>query len=471
MSTGIPKEIPTETAGDAVDGDGKMMKRWKRYPAYKDSGVEWLGGVPVGWDVKRLKDSIELCKNGVWGDDPNGKDDIRCIRVADFNRLSFTVNIENQTYRAVLNKDLNGRTLKNGDLLIEKSGGGEKQAVGTVVCYNLDNKAVCSNFIARLLISINYYANYLVYLHATLYSICINQRSIKQTTGIQNLDIHSYFNENVAYPPLPEQHAIATFLDAQTARIDTLIAKKERQIELLKENRAALISHAVTKGLDPDAEMKDSGVEWLGEVPKHWEITKLTRLTTRIGDGLHGTPEYVDESPYYFINGNNLSDGSIKITSSTRCVSEDEFQKYSITLDESTLLISINGTIGNIANYQAESIILGKSAAYINCGRLLSRSFLYFLLQSREVENFFQYEMTGTTIYNLSLASIRNIPVPLPTFSEQNDIITYLDRETARIDTLVEKVETSIATLREYRTALISAAVTGKIDVRDEVVA
>lgn len=209
---------------------------------------------------------------------------------------------------------------------------------------------------------------------------------------------------------------------------------------------------------------KDSGVEWLGEVPEHWSTTKLCFLTEKIGDGIHATPEYVDESSYYFINGNNLIDGCILTSNSTRCVSESEFEKYDLKLGPNTLLLSINGTIGNVAFYNNEKVVLGKSAAYINCDKGLSKSFLYFFLKSESSEKYFFREVTGTTIANLSLKSIRNLVVPVPSQNEQQLVARFLDHETARIDALIAEQERLIELLKEKRQAVISHAVTKGLD-------
>jgi type I restriction enzyme S subunit len=235
----------------------------------------------------------------------------------------------------------------------------------------------------------------------------------------------------LAFPPLAEQNAIVRFLDHANRRIERYIRAKKKLIALLNEQKQAIIHRAVTRGLDPNVRLKPTSAEFLGSVPEHWRIAKLQRLTTRIGDGLHGTPQYVDNSPHHFINGNNLVNGSIVLTSSTRCVSPAEARKHKNPLDESSLLMSINGTIGNVAYYQGESIVLGKSAAYMNCGNALSRNYLFFFLQSAGVQNFFRREVTGTTIFNLSLESIRNLPVALPSLTGQLEISSFLDLRTA----------------------------------------
>ncbi|NLY32118.1 MAG: restriction endonuclease subunit S [Firmicutes bacterium] len=194
------------------------MVRYKPYERYKDSGVEWIGEIPEHWKIGRLKHSVEGCIGGVWGEEPgDDENDIVCVRVADFDRVKLTVNEENLTFRSIPLSQRKRRELNEGDLLIEKSGGGDQQPVGTVVINTIKLPAVCSNFIGRMPVSNRYSPYFLSYLHSAAHSIRLNVKSIKQTTGIQNLDIASYLNEKVAFPPLKEQQAIANSLDHKTS--------------------------------------------------------------------------------------------------------------------------------------------------------------------------------------------------------------------------------------------------------------
>ena len=217
-------------------------------PRLKPSGVEWLGEVPEHWEVARLKWSTSGTVNGVWGDEPDGENDIACVRVADFDRRGFRVHFDDPTMRAVTRSQRSGRELRPGDLLLEKSGGGEKQMVGCVVLFDHAEPAVNSNFIAR--VSPVGSPRFWAYLHAALYSGKLNYPAIKQTTGIQNLDSNAYFDTPTVFPPLAEQEAIAAFLDKETARIDGLTSQVERAIKRLQEYRTALITAAVTGKID-----------------------------------------------------------------------------------------------------------------------------------------------------------------------------------------------------------------------------
>jgi type I restriction enzyme S subunit len=181
----------------------------------------------------------------------------------------------------------------------------------------------------------------------------------------------------------------------------------------------------------------------LGKIPSDWEVKRLGEIVEKIGDGLHGTPEYVDSSKYYFVNGNNIKDGSILINTNTKCVSEDEYTKHKKELKYKALLLSINGTIGSLAFYKNENIVLGKSAAYINC-KDENVDFLFYYLQSSSVLTFFEEELTGSTIRNLSLKSIRDTPIKLPPLPEQTRIAEVLcawDKAISNVQATIEQVE------------------------------
>jgi type I restriction enzyme, S subunit len=217
----------------------------------KDSGVEWLGEVPAHWELMQLRRTVSDCVNGIWGNEPeNDGSDTIVIRVADFDRPKLSIVSDGFTYRKIDSKEKRSRVLARGDLLLEKSGGGEKTLVGQVVLFDKEFAAVTSNFVAKMTPGPNFSSSYLNYVFCRFYSSNINYCSIKQNTGIQNLDSASYLSEKFGFPPLHEQERIAAFLDHKTAKIDTLIEKQQRLIELAQERRTALISAAVTGKID-----------------------------------------------------------------------------------------------------------------------------------------------------------------------------------------------------------------------------
>lgn len=217
----------------------------------KPSGVTWLGNVPKGWCIHRLRRTTFKEVNGFWGDEPTGDGtDITCIRVADFDRYKRRVKDGEKTNRSVPAAKCFSRLLNVGDLLLEKSGGGEQTPVGCVVLYDKVGAAISSNFIARLTPLEDFDSSFLCYLHQALYDVGITKLSVKQTTGIQNIDSFWYLNERAPFPPKAEQVQIAAHIDRDTTKLDTLITKYQRELELLAEYRASLISHAVTGKID-----------------------------------------------------------------------------------------------------------------------------------------------------------------------------------------------------------------------------
>lgn len=209
---------------------------------------------------------------------------------------------------------------------------------------------------------------------------------------------------------------------------------------------------------------KDSEINCLGEVPRHWETKRIQDITTRVGDGLHSTPNYVDSSGYHFINGNNLVEGRILITENTKCISKIEFEKYKIRISNRAILLSINGTIGNLALYRNENIVLGKSAAYINLKNMTNRRYIYFFLQSITVLNFFATTFAGTTINNLSLKTLRTTDIPFPPLSEQKAIADYLDTKTAQIDQKIDLLTQKATQYGKLKQSLINETVTRGLD-------
>lgn len=421
-----------------------MRRRQKRYAKrtdFRSSDIAWLGRIPSEWAINRLK-HIASWKSG---------DNITAQSIS-----------QDGEYPVYGGNGLRGYTSSfthDGEYVLV---GRQGAHCGNV--HFVTGKFWASEHAVVVTLKPKYSSAWFANL---LRGMTLNQYS--ESAAQPGLSVDRIQNLSAPVPPIAEQEAIAAFLDRETGRIDGLVAKKERLIELLQEKRTALISHAVTKGLNPDAKMKDAGVEWLRQVPEHWCVTKLVFVTERVGDGLHGTPEYLDGSGLYFVNGNNLVAEHIRFFDNTREVTATAYQTHKLPLGEETVLLSINGTIGNLGLYRGEKIMLGKSAAFINCKPKLDRLFLTKYLQSNPVRRYFDLELTGTTISNLSLASIRQTPILLPPLSEQIEIIGAIEQQTSKLDALIDTVTLAIERLREYRTALISAAVTGKIDIRNVV--
>ncbi|MDD2885214.1 MAG: restriction endonuclease subunit S [Dechloromonas sp.] len=453
--------------------------KYAAYEDYKSSASDWLGSVPSHWHVDRLKWSTNGCYNGVWGDDPNDLDDLVCVRVADFDRDRFVVVNNPPTVRAIEAGQRRNRLLQKNDLLIEKSGGGEKQLVGCVVQFTGDFPAVCSNFVARLPIARGCDPRYLTYLHSAIYAARLNYPAIKQTTGIQNLDSGEYLNISAAYPPLDEQQTIARFLDAKTTQVDTLVAQKRQLIAKLKEKRSALIARTVTRGLSPEAakaaglepnpEMKDSGVEWLGKVPKHWSTTRLKYAANRIIDCPHDTPIYDPTGSYLVVRTADIDSGTLDLSRAYR-VDESEYLRR-IRRAKVVPKDILYGREGERWGYAAlapkeTTVCLGQRMMQFQVSVRFDPGFLMWHLNARSVYEQGAVDVTGSTAPHVNVETIRNYLLAEPPLAEQVAIAAFIDSETEQLDGLVMQINEAIARLTEYRQALITSAVTGKIDVR-----
>ena len=451
-----------------------LTEKYKPYPSYKPSGVKWLGEIPAHWEVKRLKDTVMSYQNGVWGEDPDGSNDIVCVRVADFDRVSLRVKSDRPTLRSVHPRVVQERGLYPGDLLLEVSGGGDRQPVGTVVIYDHQLPAVCSNFISQLRPTEDFDSFFLTYVHSALYSARINVRSIKQSIGIQNLDKANYLNEAMGFPPLPEQQAIAAFLDRETSRIDALVSKKERLIELLREKRSALVTRAVTKGLDPDATLKNSGVEWLGEIPAHWEVKRLKYLVGKVGSGKTpkgGAERYVDDG-VMLLRSQNVHFGQLYLADVAYIDTDTDNEMAGSRVQEGDVLLNITGaSLGRscVARLGGIDANVNQHVCILRADQQLdSPEFLAYSVESRSLQGQIFNNENGVSRDALNFEQIGDLVFARPAINEQGTIAAFLDRETAKLDSLVAKVREAIERLRELRTALISAAVTGRIDVSEE---
>jgi type I restriction enzyme S subunit len=315
-------------------------------------------------------------------------------------------------------------------------------------------------------------SRFLVYLHSHLYSGRVNFRSIKQTTGIQNLDSQAYLDEPITYPPLEEQQTIARFLDFKTAQIDALIAKKKALLDKLAEKRTALISYAVTKGLDPSVPMKDSGVEWLGEIPAHWESKKLKFSVSYIGSGKTpkgGSEVYVQEG-IMILRSQNVHDDGLRLDDVAFITDEaDAAQPTSRVLAGDVLLNITGASIGRTsivptpfpqANVNQHVCILRPIRDQ------LIPEFLHLLLCSRQAKDQVSSLGNGTSREGLNFTQVGGLVFAFPPAAEQVEVVSNLEVKVRALNNQSMKVKSVIERLVEYRSALITNAVTGKIDVR-----
>ncbi len=435
----------------------------------QESGVPWLGSVPCTWAIKRLRRTIKFSRIGTWGAEPDGINDIACVRVADFDRLGFRIATDVPTYRAVEESDRRGRVLSNGDLLLEKSGGGELQPVGAVARFESSQIAVCSNFLAKITCSTDCDSRFITYVHAHLYSGRVNVRSIKQTTGIQNLDSFSYFSEMVAVPPLEEQRSIASFLDCEATRIDRLIAEKTRLLDLLTEKRSAVITLAVTRGLNPNGETAACDLLGTDLIPTHWQIKQLGHIS-KIGNGStpdRENPDYWEGGEHPWLNSSvvNLAgvyDASDHVTAlATR-------ECHLPLVPPGSVLVGITGEgrTRGMATLLHFSATINQHLAFLTPRpEVVDGRFLRWTLHSFYQALRLTSDGAGSTKGAITCHQLAHFKVPLPPLKEQHAICDHLESALPILDRLKHTVHEAIDLLREYRSALITAAVTGRIKV------
>jgi type I restriction enzyme S subunit len=419
---------------------------------------------PTHWRNVRLKQTVTACQNGTWGGEPNGgAEDLICVRIADFDRVRLRVDLSNPTTRNVSEQYRRGRMLIRGDLLLEKSGGGDGQPVGAVVLYEGDSPAVCSNFIARLPVAPGFDARFLCYLHAALYRLRVNCRSINESTGIQNLDSRRYLSEIVRVPDLAEQRQIADHLDAKTAVVERLVRNKQCMLELIRERRETLLTQVTSRGLDRGMQRRKAGPAWLGEVPAHWRVTRLKFI--RSGAFLYGAGEQSDGAdlncPRYIRITDLTGDGALR-EDTLQSLPEHLAAPY-ILQDGDVLFVRSGANVGQTLRYREQ---WGRACFASYLVRLrpdrcqILPDYLYYYTQGRSFQHQVRLGTVQATIANLSADRYGNFAVPLPPIAEQRAIVEFLQARTRVIDSLARTIRLHIERLQEYRAALVVDLVT-----------
>lgn len=448
------------------------MNGFKPYPAYKDSGDEWLSEVPEHWDVLPLKHFAEVDNSGCYGVEPADGVHIRPVATTAQIDSEGRFDVGRMSNRGFSAQELARYECSPGDVLVVKSSGSAENIIsGKAGLVRIDTPPfVFSNFLMRL----RYRKD--ICLPSFLYSLLIShltRERIKQmcsTTTYPNLQVGLYTSAKLPCPPLNEQTQIARFLDHETARIDALIEEQQRLIELLKEKRQAVISHAVTKGLDPTVPMKDSGVEWLGEVPAHWGTNALNKLTVKITNGYVGpTRDILVESGVPYVQATHIKRGVVNFDDAYFVTPEWSMKMSKSILQEGDVLIVQTGAgTGDVG------VVSSREAGY-NCHALiilqtdksvLSGVFLGQVLQSHFGQSVLYSIRTGGMHPHLNCGEVKFVKIPVPPLREQEEISNFVKTFSEQAEKLIIEAGTTMDLLQERRSALISAAVTGKIDVR-----
>jgi type I restriction enzyme, S subunit len=431
------------------------VRRFKPYPEYKDCGVEWLGEIPAHWEAKRLKfvAPVRISKLGAKPDN------------ATYIGLEH---VESWTGRLLLDTqpesvDSVVAAFEPGDVLFGKL----RPYLAKVARPSFGG--VCTSEIVPLRPTVAYSQDYLFYnlLNAPFVRWL---DSLTYGARMPRVSPEQLSSTSMPVPPGAEQRGIAAFLDRETARIDALVAKKEALIALLQEKRTALITRAVTKGLDPTAPMKDSGIEWLGEIPAHWEVAPIyARYEVALGKMLDSKRVTGEFSGLYLRNVDVQWDLINTEDLPTMDFAPWERERY--LLKPGDLLVCEGGEVGRAAIWKSN---MGECFYQKALHRVRPRSekeaprFFYYLMYTAAKAGIFTASGNPNTIDHLTGVQLRHYRFPFAPPQEQRTIVASLDLVTADLDGLIAEIRAAIGRLNEFRTALISAAVTGKIDVRGE---
>jgi type I restriction enzyme S subunit len=445
------------------------LRAFKPYPKYKDSGVDWLGKIPVHWEAKRLKRLFKVVNGSTpRSEEPSYWDgDIPWVTPDDLGELTSTELLEPRRYITEDGYHSCGTSMvPKGSLILST-----RAPIGHLAIAGVN---LCTNQGCRSLVFCKEHNRYFFYY--LLFAARSELESWGQGSTFMELSKTKLEYVSLTNPPFHEQCAIAEFLDRETAKIDTLIAKKERVIELLQEKRTALITRAVIKGLDPNVPMKDSGVEWLGEIPEHWEVKSLRHiLLGGTQNGLYkergyyhndGIPMIQMGEAFAFPIVERCANDRVRLTPSELLIWK--LEEGDLLFARRSLVFEGSGKC-SIVGKLPEPHVFESSLIRARPNRsVIEPLFLYWFLQCHFSRSEILAMTKKVTISGVDSQQIKALMVVVPPRSEQKGIIKHVEERNAEINSLIAKILKAIERLKEYRTALISAAVIGKINLRGE---
>lgn len=426
----------------------------------KDSGIEWIGKIPETWEVKRIKHLFTIISGATPGNDADNWDgDIFWITPADYKTKDKYVS---QGKRNLTKKGFDSCStclIPAGNVIFSK-----RAPIGTVA---INTKELCTNqgclsCISKFELSNAFY--YYVLSVGTEYFELLGTG-----TTFKEISANTFANCKLPFPSLQIQERIVEFLDAKCAEIDALTADIQAQIDTLEQYKRSIITEAVTKGLDPDTEMRDSGIPWIGELPRNWHtLRKLSYATQEdISYGIVKLLEPDDESGIKVIRCSDVMDGYIS-KDNIRTVTQSVSAEYARTiLQGGEVVLNIRGSLGGCA-VVPDSMVgynIAREVAKINIKKQLFNRYLMYFLLSTIFSNYLQNYLVGSVYIGLNIETLKSCPVPLPPMNEQVAISEYLDKKCARIDSIVADKKAELETLADYKNSLIFEYVTGKKEV------
>lgn len=453
--------------------------KYPAYPKYRSSGVEWLGYVPEHWSAVETRFAYSVQLGKMLQPEPGSAEDTLVPYLKALHVQWETVQVEDLPTMWASKRDARNYVLSDGDLLVCE--GGEVGRSG--ILRSSPPNAIMQNALHRVRPKNGNDLRFLMYTMRTAsahgwFDILCNRSTIAHFTG------DKFGALKIGLPSPAEQQAIADFLDAQTGRIDTLVGKKRELVEKLNEKRTALISRTVTRGLPPDAAraagldpsppLRPSGIEWLGNIPECWEVMRLGYVVGKVGSGKtpKGGAETYQEEGVMLLRSQNVHDNGLRLDDVAFIDEAMDDQMAVSRVQAGDVLLNITGASLGRCTHVPDGFPpanVNQHVCIIRPERLkMHPRFLQHVISSLYIQSqIFSYE-NGSSREGLNFQQIRNLLVAVPrALDEQSAVADYLDCETSTIDRMVEKVEAAIERLQEYRTALITAAVTGKIDVRE----
>lgn len=459
-----------------IAAEPKTTGQYQPYPQYKDSGVEWYKNIPTGWNIERFKFAVRKLESGTSVNAVDTPAEASQIGVLKTSAV-YTGVFRHSENKAVVESDLTRVScpVKKGCLIVSRMNTPDLVGAAGLVAETVDNL-----YLPDRLWQVHIVEKHAKFSHYwTLTPEYRNQVRLVcsgTSSSMQNLSQEQFLNFLVPSPSDDEKNSIAAFLDYETARIDRLVAQQQRLIELLKEKRQAVISHAVTKGLNPNAPMKDSGVEWLGQVPEHWQVMALRHLLNAIEQGKSPECEArtADVNEWGVlktgcVNGGKYNQNEHKALPSHIPPHTD----YEVCQGD-VLMSRASGSrhlIGAVAYVDAtrEKLLLSDKVFRLILNRNVDPLYFAFLMSSTGLRAQVELAINGAEglANNITKEAIKNFITALPDHKEQREIRVFIEQEQSKFSALEECLREGLGLLQERRSALISAAVTGKIDLRD----
>jgi type I restriction enzyme S subunit len=451
-----------------------MTGRYHKYLRYKDTEVEWLREIPEQWEVKKLKYQASIQPSNV---DKKSKEGEQAVGLCNYTDVYYNDIVDGSLEYMVASasyEQIEKFTLRAGDTIITKDSEDPADiAVPAYVPQDLPG-VICGYHLAMIR---PFDLSYGLFIKRVFEGGYARAYFCTRSNGLTRYGLGTYPLSNVYYPRPPKEEAeqIANFLDHETAKIDTLIDKQQQLIKLLKEKRQAVISHAVTKGLNPDAPMKDSGVEWLGEVPEHWAVVKIKYQITHFEQGWSPQCEarVAGENEYGVLKVGCVNGGVFR-PEENKALPENLLPQMQYSLKNGDLLISRANTkelVGSAAvvDRDYKQLLLCDKLYRLRLVGKIDPRYVSFILSTQLVRQQIELEATGASnsMQNIGQATIRGLAVPLPPENEMADIMETVGFRLNKYQEIISRVERQVELLKERRKALISAAVTGKIDVRN----